>query len=311
MKKAPALLTCAITGSVTVPSQSEAIPVTPEEIINSAVDAHRAGAALVHIHVREPDTGRPTPDPNLFRQVLEGISERCDAIVVPTTGGGPGQSMLERTHVVREFKPEMASFNAGSMNFGVFGALRHGTEGYEPWEVEYLEGTRDYVFRNSFKEMEELSAHFAAAGTKPEYEVYDVGHLFNLRHLKREGLLPEPFHIQFVLGVLGGNSTGIEQLLHMHNTARGVFGDTFTWSVAGMGYPAEFHLGAVALMMGGGMRVGLEDNLRIGPGIPAESNAQLVEKAVAIANALDRPIATPEQAREILGLDGSPRRASA
>jgi uncharacterized protein (DUF849 family) len=302
MKDAPVVITCAVTGSVTVPSQSAAIPVTPEEIIDAAVTAHEAGAACIHIHVREPDTGRPTPDAELFGQVIEGISSRCDAIIVPTTGGGPGQTMAERARVITTYRPSMASFNTGSLNFGVFGALHRGTDGFAPWEVEYLEGTRDYVFRNSFKDMEELLPLFHEAGTKPEFEVYDVGHLHNLHYLWRSGLVREPLHLQFVLGVLGGNAAHIEQLLHMHRTACDIFGGGFTWSVAAMGYPAEFHLGAVALTMGGHMRVGLEDNLRIRRGVPAASNAELVEKAVAIARALDRPVATAEQARELLGL---------
>jgi uncharacterized protein (DUF849 family) len=300
----PVIITCAVTGSVTVPSQSPAIPVTPEEIVDAAVTAHAAGAACVHVHVREPDTGRPTPDPELFAQVITAISERCDVIVVPTTGGAPGQSLAERARVITEHKPEMASFNTGSLNFGVFTALRRGTQGFEPWEVEYLEGTRDYVFRNSFKDMEGLHPLFAEAQTKPEFETYDVGHLYNLHHLWRSGVVAGPLHIQFVLGVLGGNAANVEQLIHMHRTARDLFRDDFTWSVAGMSYPGEFHMAAVALTMGGNVRVGLEDNLRIAPGRLASSNVELVEKVRALAELLDRPVATSAQARELLGLKG-------
>jgi uncharacterized protein (DUF849 family) len=300
----PVILTCAVTGSVTVPAQSPAIPVTPEQIVDAAVAAHEAGAAIVHVHVREPDTGRPTPDPALFAEVITGITARCDAIIVPTTGGAMGQTMEERARVVTRHRPEMATFNAGSMNFGVFGAVRHADDSWQQWEIDYMEGTRDYVFRNSFKDLEGLMPLFAAAETKPEFEAYDVGHLYNIEYLVKQGLARPPLHIQYVLGVLGGNAARVEQLTHMHDTATRLFGDGFTWSVAATGYPAEFHLGAVALVLGGNMRVGLEDNLRIAPGQAAESNAQLVEKAVALATLLDRPVATSAQARGILGLKG-------
>lgn len=303
-KAKPAILTCAITGSVTVPSQSPAIPITPAQIIDSAVAAHEAGAAVVHIHVRDPETGRPTPDPDLFSEVIRGITERCDVIIVPTTGGGPGQTMAERGRVVVRHRPEMATFNAGSLNFGVFGAVRHATDSWQQWEIDYMEGTRDYVFRNSFADMEGLLPFFVQADTKPEFEAYDVGHLYNIEYLVRQGLAEPPLQIQFVLGVLGGNAARVDELMHMHRTARSLFGDDFTWSVAATGYPAEYHLGAVALILGGNMRVGLEDNLRIGFGRPAESNAQLVEKAVMLAEMLDRPVATSDEARELLGLKG-------
>ena len=292
---------CAVTGGMSVPGQSAAIPVTPEEIIDSAVAANAAGAAIVHIHVREPDTGRPSADLGLFREVLAGIGERCDAIVQPTTGGGVGMTIDERARVVTELRPEMATFNCGSFNFGIF-KVRHRPE-MAPWETDYLEGTRDYVFRNTFADIQRLAELFRAAGSKPEYEVYDVGHLYNLRHLADEGLVDFPLHIQFVLGVLGANAATLEQLVHMHRTAVTLFGaDAFTWSAAGVGYPAEFHLAAAALMMGGHVRVGLEDNLRVTLDRRAESNAELVEKAMTLAPLLDREPVDSAGAREILGL---------
>jgi uncharacterized protein (DUF849 family) len=291
---------CAVTGGMSVPGQSAAIPVTPEEIIQSAVDAHAAGAAILHVHVRDPATGHPSADLGLFREVLAGIGERCDGIVQPTTGGGVGMTIDERARVVTELRPEMATFNCGSFNFGIF-KVRPRPE-MEPWEVEYLDGTRDYVFRNTFADIHRLSELFREAGTKPEYEVYDVGHLYNLRHLADEGLVDFPLHIQFVLGVLGANAANLEQLVHMHRTATTLFGDRFTWSTAGVGYPAEFHLAAGALIMGGHVRVGLEDNLRVTLDRRAGSNAELVEKALTIAPLLDRtPVGAPG-AREILGL---------
>jgi uncharacterized protein (DUF849 family) len=292
-------LSCAITGGMSVPSQSAAIPVTPEEIVDSAVGAHAAGAAIVHIHVREPETGRPSADLGLFREVLGAIGERCDAIVQPTTGGGVGMTIEERARVVTELRPEMATFNCGSFNFGIF-KVRQRPE-MAPWEVDYLEGTRDYVFRNTFADMERLAELFREAGTKPEFECYDVGHLYNLHHLAEAGLVDVPLHIQFVLGVLGANAATLEQLVHMHRTASGLLGE-FTWCAAGVGYPAEFHLAAAALTMGGHVRVGLEDNLRVAKDRRAESNAELVEKALALARLLDREPVGAAEARDLLGL---------
>jgi len=291
---------CAITGGMSVPGQSAAIPVTPDEIVDSAVEAHAAGAAIVHIHVREPETGRPSADLGLFREVLTRIGERCDAIVQPTTGGGVGMTIDERARVVTELRPEMATFNCGSFNFGIF-KVRARPE-MAPWEVEYLQGTRDYVFRNTFADMARLAELFREAGAKPEYEVYDVGHLYNLHHLAEEGLVDLPLHVQFVLGVLGANAATLEQLVHMHRTATTLFGSAFTWSAAGVGYPAEFHLAAAALMMGGHVRVGLEDNLRVTADRRAASNAELVEKAMTLAPLLDREPVGAAQAREILGI---------
>ncbi len=296
------LCSSAITGGMSVPGQSKAIPVTPQEIVDSAVDAHQAGAAIVHIHVREPETGRPTSDLGLFKEVLGGIAERCDVIVQPTSGGGVGMSIDERARVVSECRPEMATFNCGSINFGIF-QVSHRPE-MAQWETEYLESTRDYVFRNTFADVYRLAEIFREAGTKPEYEVYDVGHLYNLRHLADQGLVDTPLHLQFVLGVLGGNAATLQQLLHMHGTAVSLFGaDSFTWSAAGVGYPAEFHLAATSIMLGGHIRVGLEDNLRVALDRRAGSNAELVEKAMTLAGLLDREPADAAGARELLGLD--------
>jgi uncharacterized protein (DUF849 family) len=291
---------CAVTGGMSVPGQSAAIPITPEQIVDAAVGAHAAGAAIVHIHVRDPETGEPSADLGLFKDVLAGIGERCDAIVQPTTGGGVGMTIDDRARVLTDCRPEMATFNCGSFNFGIF-KVRARPE-MAPWEVEYLEGTRDYVFRNTFADIERLSDLFREAGTKPEYEVYDVGHLYNLAHLAEQGLLDFPIHVQFVLGVLGANAATIEQLVHMHRTASSLFGERFTWSAAGVGYPAEFHLAATALMMGGHVRVGLEDNLRVALDRRAASNAELVTKAMALAELLDRTPASAAEAREMLGI---------
>lgn len=297
------IVTCAITGGMTVPSQSEAIPVTPEELIASAVEAHEAGAAVIHIHVRDPATGKPVADLDLFREVMVGISERCDAVLQPTTGGAQGMSLDERIRVVHEFHPEMATFNAGSFNFGIFGVAERDLP-FAEWEREFLEGTRDYVFKNTFSDMERVAEAMRAGTTKPEIEVYDVGHLYNLRHLLDRGLLDEPLQIQFVLGVLGANAAEVDQLVHMVRTAQRLFGTDFTWAAAGVGYPGEFELAAASIMLGGHVRVGLEDNLRVARRERASSNAALVSKAVRLLELFDRTPATPEDARKILGLKG-------
>jgi uncharacterized protein (DUF849 family) len=300
-RPAPVFVSCALTGGMTVPGQSEAIPITPDEIVASGIEAHAAGAAILHVHVREPETGRPSADLGLFREVVGRLREETDAIVQPTTGGGVGMTIDERARVVTELRPEMATFNTGSFNFGIFG-VRHRPE-MGPWEIEYLESTREYVFRNTFADLYRLSELFREAGTKPEYECYDVGHLHNLAHLAGHDLVDFPLHLQFVLGVLGANAATIEQLVHMLQTARGLFGhDAFTWSAAGVGYPAEFHLAATACMLGGHMRVGVEDNMRVALDRRAASNAALVEKALALARLLDREPATADDARTILGL---------
>jgi uncharacterized protein (DUF849 family) len=296
-----AFISCAITGGMTVPGQSPAIPVTVEEIVDSGVAAHEAGAAIVHVHVRDPETGKPSADLGLFEEVIAGIRDRCNAIVQPTTGGGVGMTIEERARVLGACRPELASFNVGSFNFGIF-QVRHRPE-MEPWEIDYLESTREYVFRNTFADTYRLAELFREAGTKPELETYDVGHLYNVAHLLDQGLLDPPLHIQFVLGVLGANAATLEQLLHMRRTATELFGaGTYTWSAAGVGYPGEFHLAATALMLGGHVRVGLEDNLRLDLERRAGSNAELVEKAMALAPLLDREPATADEARAILGL---------
>ena len=296
-----AFISCAITGGMTVPGQSEAIPVTAEEIVDSAVAAHEAGAAIVHVHVRDPASGKPSAELGLFEEVIAGIRGRCGAIVQPTTGGGVGMTIDERARVLSACRPELASFNVGSFNFGIF-QVRHRPE-MEPWEIDYLESTREYVFRNTFADTYRLAELFREAGTKPELETYDVGHLYNVAHLLEQELLDPPLHIQFVLGVLGANAATLEQLLHMRRTANDLFGaGAYTWSAAGVGYPGEFHLAATALMLGGHVRVGLEDNLRLDVERRAASNAELVEKAMTLAPLLDREPATADEARAILGL---------
>ena len=219
------------------------------------------------------------------------------------TGGGKGMTLEERAAVLPELEPEMATFNTGSFNFGLFPIAERGGD-YEEWEIDYLEDTRDYIFRNTFADMEKVCTMFREAGAKPELEAYDVGHLYNIKYLLGRDLLDTPVHIQFVLGVMGANAATIEQLMHMRRTATELFGEDYTWSAAGVGYPAEYHLAAMCLMLGGHVRVGLEDNLRVSREKRAESNAELVEKAVALGEMFDREPATPDEAREVFGLKG-------
>jgi uncharacterized protein (DUF849 family) len=298
------VITCALTGGMTVPTQSPAIPITARQIIDEGVRAAEAGAAVLHIHVRDEATGRPVADQELFQRVLSGLRERTDAVLQPTTGGGRGMTIEERAAVL-EFRPEMATFNAGSFNFGIFPVARRPLP-FQPWERAYLEGTEDYVFKNTFSDMRFLAGLMGRSDTRPEIEIYDVGQLFSLERLIKDDVLKMPCNIQFVLGVLGANGAEADQLLHMLRTAERLFGvGQFTWSAAGVGYPAEFSMATIALILGGNVRVGLEDNLRVRRSAPARDNAELVEKVVQLAALFDRVPATPSRARELLGLKGS------
>jgi uncharacterized protein (DUF849 family) len=307
MDNGKVIITCAITGGMTVPTQSEAIPVTVDEIIEAGVQAAEAGAAVLHIHVREEATGRPVQDPELFGRVLSGLSQRTDAVLQTTTGGGQGMTVEERGAIVPRFKPEMATLNAGSMNFGLYPIAARNLP-FQDWEREYLESTRDYVFRNTFAGITYLAGLMRDAGTRPEIEIYDLGQLYNLRQLVNDGVVEPPFSLQFVLGVLGGSSSEPDHLIYLLRTAERLFGaGSFTWSAAGVGYPAEFELAALGLMLGGNIRVGLEDNLRVRRTARAKTNAELVGKAVQLAGLFDKTPASPAEAREYLRLKGADR----
>ncbi len=300
MAEQPVIITAAITGAMTVPAQSPHIPVTVDEIATSAIAAAEAGAAIVHVHVREED-GRPSARPELFAELLAKLDGSTDAIVQVTTGGGVGMTIEERARALSRFRPEMATLNAGSFNFALHPVAERITEWRHDWEAEYLESSRDYVFRNTFKDLEYMCAAMRENGVKPQLEVYDVGHLYNIRHLLDRGLLDPPLDIQLVMGVLGAIAPRPQELLHLTERARDLLGE-HSWSVAGIGYRGQFRMAAMALAMGGNVRVGLEDNLRLSPTQMAPSNAALVAKAVRLAGELDRPAADPDQARRLLGI---------
>lgn len=300
-----AIVTCAITGAIHVPTMSPHLPITPEELIEEGVAASEAGASIIHVHVRDPETGEPKTDLDMFREVAAGISEQTDAIVQPTTGGAPTMPIEERISVVPELEPEMASCNMGSINFGLYPILDKFEEFEHEWEVEYLEGTRDLIFPNTFDSLETTISVFQEHGTKPELECYDVGHLYNAKHFVDRGILETPLHIQFVMGIHGGIDADSENLNHMIRTADKLFGNNYSFSVIGAGQ-MQFPIGSQAVSIGGHARVGLEDNLFIRKGELAESNADLVEKMVHQTKELTgREIAEPDDVREFLDLKGA------
>jgi len=301
------IITCAITGAVTMPVQTPYLPLTPQQIADSAVAAAEAGAASVHVHARNPENGKPTTDLNVYREMLPSIKERSDVIVCITTGGGLGLRVEDRIKVVPTFKPEVATFNQGSMNFSIHPiAKRYKDEDYKyPWEKYYINMTKGIIFPNTFADLEYFCTTMKANDTKPECEAYDVGHLYNVKYLVREGFLESPIWLQFVTGVLGGIGSAPQDIVYMKETADRLFGsESYKWSVIGCGFPHQFNVAALSIMMGGHIRVGLEDNIFIERKVLAKSNAELVEKAVRLARELGREVATPDEARAILGLKG-------
>jgi len=296
------IVSAAITGAIHTPSMSPYLPFTPEDSAQQAIDAVQAGAAVVHIHARDPENGMPSSDPKLFGQMIEKIRSECDAIICTTTGGGVGMTVEQRIAVVSEFKPELASFNMGSINFGIFPLAEKVKEWKYDWEKPYLEATRNFVFQNYFGDLEKICKLMQETGTKPELEIYDVGHLYNTAYLISKGLLELPIYLQFVMGVLGGISATIYDLVHLKQVADRLFGeDNYCWSAFGTGR-MEFPICVTAANLGGNCRVGLEDNLYVDKGVLAKSNAELVEKMVRIIREFFLEPATPKEARKILGL---------
>ena len=298
------IITAAITGGIHVPSLSPYLPVTPDGIAEDAVKANAAGAAVVHIHARDAKTGKPSSDLGLFREIVTKISARCDVVICITTGGGLGMSMEERVKPVSVLQPELASLNAGSMNFAIYPLGAKIKQPRFDWELPYLESTEDLIFPNTFRSLKYYSKAMQDAGTKPELEVYDTGMINNIKHLIDLGVLRTPIYMQFVLGILGGIPATPQNLMFLHETAVRTIGEeNFVWSVCAAG-KAQLPLMAMALVMGGNTRVGLEDNLYVGPGQLAQSSADQVTRVVNMAQQLSIEIATPDEARSTLGLKG-------
>jgi uncharacterized protein (DUF849 family) len=299
-----AIITCAPTGAIHTPSMSPHLPVTADEIAAASIEAARAGAAILHLHARNPKDGRPSQDPDLFRPFLSKIKAATDAVINITTGGSPHMSVEERMRPATTFKPELASLNMGSMNFGLFPMLERFKSFEHDWEREHLENSRNLIFKNTFADIENILRLGEANGTRFEFECYDVSHLNNLRHFMDRGLVRAPVFVQTVFGILGGIGADPEDLMHMHRTATRLFGDRFQWSILGTGRN-QLPLATIGAAMGSHVRVGLEDSLWIGPGRLAASSAEQVLRIRAVLEALNIDIATPDEAREILGLKGA------
>jgi uncharacterized protein (DUF849 family) len=303
--KAPrkVVITCAVTGAIHTPSMSPYLPVTADEIAEAAIRAHEAGAAIVHLHARDPKDGRPDQRPEAFAPFLAKIRKACDVVVNITTGGAPTMTVDERVKPCAHFKPEVASLNMGSMNFGLFPMLARFKEFKYDWERPYLAGSDERIFRNTFKDIEFILNTCNANGTRFEVECYDIGHLYTLRHFADRGVIKPPFFIQSVFGILGGIGPHPEDVAHMRRTADRLFGDQYVWSVLGAGRN-QLPIAAQSVALGGNVRVGLEDSLWIGPGKLAESNAQQVRAARQVIEGLGLEVATPAEARFILQLKG-------
>ncbi len=293
------IITAAITGAVHIPSMSEYLPVTTEQIISEAVAANEAGAAIVHLHARNPKTGQPTGNPELMKQIVEGVKSKCDVIIGITTGGAIGMTLEERLAAVHVCKAELASCNAGSINFCFSPIAEKIKEPMFDWEIPFVKNTYNVPFVNTFKDIEDYIRIMNENGTKPEFEVYDVGMISNIAYFIANGFLKGPVYLQFVLGVMGGLPATVDNLLFLYNSAKKILGDNFIWSCAAAG-KNQFDIATTAMILGGNVRVGLEDNLYISKGVLAKSNSEPVEKVKEIAELLDRQAASPEEARKIL-----------
>jgi len=306
-KSGKVIISCAITGSIHTPTMSDALPITPDEIATQAIEAAEAGAAILHLHARDPKDGRPTPDPAVYMRFLPRIKQATDAVVNITTGGSVHMSLEERLAAPLLAKPEMCSLNMGTMNFGIFPLADRYTSWKHDWEQPYLHGSDDFIFRNTFRDIERILKTLGEEhGTRFEHECYDIGHLYNLAHFVDKKLVKPPFFVQSIFGILGGIGAEPQNLLFMKETADRLFGDDYRWSVLAAGrfqMPFATH----AATMGGNVRVGLEDSLFIGRGQLAASNAEQVRKIRRILEELGHSIATPDEARDILALKGGDR----
>jgi uncharacterized protein (DUF849 family) len=303
-KRDKVIITCAVTGSIHTPTMTPHLPITPEQIATEAIGAAKAGAAILHLHARDPQDGRPTPDPRVFMRFLPAIKAETDAVINITTGGGHNMTVQQRLEAPLLAKPEMCSLNMGSMNFGLFHLAGKQREWKYAWEPQYLEMTRDFIFRNTYKDIEYSLQHLGeGCGTKFEFECYDVGHLYNLAHFVDRGLVKPPMLVQTIFGILGGIGPEVENLVHMRRIADQLFGDAYHWSILGAG---RHQMGLVTMgaIMGGHCRVGLEDSIYLRKGKLAQSNAEQVAKIRRIVEELSLEVATPDEARAMLALKG-------
>lgn len=298
------IITCAVTGSIHTPSMSPYLPVTAQQIADAAVGAAEAGAAIVHLHARKPEDGRPDQSPDAFRAFVGNIKARCNAVINLTTGGAPTMTVQERMQPALQLKPEVASLNMGSMNFGLYPMLKRYTDLKMPWEREYLEGTRDAVFKNTFADIEYMLTAGTANGTRFEFECYDTAHLYNLAHFLDRKLATPPLFVQTVFGILGGIGSHPDDVAHLRRTADRLFGKDYIWSVLGAGR-SQMSMASIAAAQGGHVRVGLEDSLWDGPGRLAHSNADQVRRVRTMLDALGLAVASPDEARVMLQLKGS------
>ncbi|NTS33629.1 3-keto-5-aminohexanoate cleavage protein [Phyllobacterium sp. BT25] len=307
MARKKVIITCAVTGSVHTPTMSPYLPVTPDEIATQAIDAAEAGASILHLHARDPQSGRPSADPAVFMQFLPRIKQACDAVINISTGGSSVMTLDDRLAAALRAEPEMCSLNMGSMNFGLFPALDRYTAWQHDWEPQLLEATRSTIFKNTFADMEDILKRLGeGCGTRFEFECYDVGHLYTLAHFRDSGLVAGPLFIQFVFGVLGGIGADPENLTHMKRIADKLFGDSYDFSVLAAGRH-QMPMISMAAAMGGNVRVGLEDSLMLGRGELARSNADQVRRIRTVLDALSLDVATPAEARSMLALKGGDR----
>ncbi len=306
-KRDKVIITCAVTGSIHTPTMSPHIPITPDEVAADSIAAAEAGASILHLHARDPKDGRPTPDPAVFMQFLPRIKQATDAVVNITTGGGHGMTLQERLAAAIQASPEMTSLNMGSMNFGLFPMLDRYKEWKHPWEKQHLENSRDFIFRNTFKDIEYVLKELGEGhGVRFEYECYDVGHLYNLAHFLDRGLVKPPLFVQTIFGILGGIGADHENMTHMKRIADKLFGDQYQWSILAAGRH-QLSFVTQGAIMGGNVRVGLEDSLYAGKGKLAKSNAEQVKIIRDILANLSLDVATPKEARAMLNLKGGDR----
>ena len=301
--KRKVIITCAVTGAIHTPSMSPYLPVTPSEIATAAILAAEAGASILHLHARNPETGKPTQDPAIFEQFLPRIKQSTDAVINITTGGSPHMTVQERMQPAMTFKPEVASLNMGSMNFGLYPMLNRFDRFEHEWERENLEKSRDLVFKNTFQDIETILNIGNNNGSRFEFACYDISHLYNLAHFVDRGLAKIPLFIQSVFGLLGGIGGHPEDLMHMKRTADRLFGNDYRWSILGAGRN-QMSMAAIGAAQGANVRVGLEDSLWIAPGELAQSNADQVVKIRQILDGLSLAVATPDEARNMLDLKG-------